>query len=93
MYYEWCSDVSDRNIHCTEMFKKGTGEIYKKGHRKIDFENLGPEIVKKILRSKKMEINTDKIAEDCIKAINEKIKNLKTLNIIVAGKTGVGKAH
>ena len=24
-----------------------------------------------------MEINTDKIAEDCIKAINEKIKNLK----------------
>lgn len=27
--------------------KKGTGEIYKKGHRKIDFENLGPEIVKK----------------------------------------------
>ena len=39
-----------------------------------------------------MEINTDKIAEDCIKAINEKIKNLKTLNIIVAGKTGVGKS-
>ena len=38
-----------------------------------------------------MEINTDKIAEECIKAINEKIKNLKTLNIIVAGKTGVGK--
>ena len=25
-----------------------------------------------------MEINTDKIAEDCIKAINEKIKNLKS---------------
>ena len=22
VYYEWCSDVSDRNIHCTEMFKK-----------------------------------------------------------------------
>ena len=39
-----------------------------------------------------MEINTDKIAEDCIKAINEKIKNLKTLNIIVAGKTGGGKS-
>lgn len=39
-----------------------------------------------------MEINTDKIAEECIKAINEKIKNLKTLNIIVAGKTGVGKS-
>lgn len=39
-----------------------------------------------------MEINTDKIAEECIKAINEKIRNLKTLNIIVAGKTGVGKS-
>ena len=39
-----------------------------------------------------MEINVDKIAEDCIKAINEKIRNLKTLNIIVAGKTGVGKS-
>lgn len=39
-----------------------------------------------------MEINTDKIAEECIKAINDKIKNLKTLNIIVAGKTGVGKS-
>ncbi len=39
-----------------------------------------------------MEVNTDKIAEECIKAIGEKIKNLKTLNIIVAGKTGVGKS-
>ncbi len=39
-----------------------------------------------------MEINTAKIAEECIKAINEKIRNLKTLNIIVAGKTGVGKS-
>lgn len=39
-----------------------------------------------------MEINTEKIAEDCIKAINERIRNLKTLNIIVAGKTGVGKS-
>jgi len=39
-----------------------------------------------------MEINTDKIAEECMKAINEKIRNLKTLNIIVAGKTGVGKS-
>ena len=39
-----------------------------------------------------MEINTDKIAEECIKAIGEKIKNLKMLNIIVAGKTGVGKS-
>lgn len=39
-----------------------------------------------------MEISTEKIAEDCIKAINERIRNLKTLNIIVAGKTGVGKS-
>ncbi len=39
-----------------------------------------------------MEISTERIAEDCIKAINEKINNLKTLNIIVAGKTGVGKS-
>lgn len=39
-----------------------------------------------------MELNTNKIAEECIKAINEKIRNLKTLNIIVAGKTGVGKS-
>lgn len=39
-----------------------------------------------------MEINTAKIAEECIKAINEKIRNLKTLNIIVAGKTGAGKS-
>lgn len=39
-----------------------------------------------------MEYNVNKIAEDCIKAINERIKNLNTLNIIVAGKTGVGKS-
>ncbi len=39
-----------------------------------------------------MEFDTDKIAADCIKAIADKIQNLKTLNIIVAGKTGVGKS-
>ena len=39
-----------------------------------------------------MTIDTDKIANDCMKAINDKIRNLKTLNIIVAGKTGVGKS-
>ncbi len=39
-----------------------------------------------------MELNLEKTAEDCIKAISEKIRNLKTLNIIVAGKTGVGKS-
>ncbi len=33
-----------------------------------------------------------KVAQDTIDAINEKIQNLSTLNIIVAGKTGVGKS-
>ena len=37
-------------------------------------------------------IDTIKIANDCIKAINDRIRNLKNLNIIVAGKTGVGKS-
>ena len=37
-------------------------------------------------------MDTDKIAQEAINAIAEKIKNLKTLNIIVAGKTGVGKS-
>lgn len=39
-----------------------------------------------------MAIDADKVAQDAIKAIAEKIKNLNTLNIIVAGKTGVGKS-
>ena len=39
-----------------------------------------------------MQIDTDKMAQQCIDAINEKIKNLKTLNIIVVGKSGVGKS-
>ena len=39
-----------------------------------------------------MDINTDKVAEDCIRTIAERIRNLKKLNIIVAGKTGVGKS-
>ena len=39
-----------------------------------------------------MSVDTEKIAKDCINLIAEKIKNLKTLNIIVAGKTGVGKS-
>ena len=33
-----------------------------------------------------------KFAQDCVNSINEKIKNLKHMNIIVAGKTGVGKS-
>ena len=39
-----------------------------------------------------MEIDPGKIEQDAIDQIAEKIKNLKTLNIIVAGKTGVGKS-
>ena len=37
-------------------------------------------------------IDTDAVAAECLKAINEKIRNLKNLNIIVVGKTGVGKS-
>lgn len=39
-----------------------------------------------------MAIDTNKIAQEAIGAIADKIKNLNTLNIIVAGKTGVGKS-
>lgn len=39
-----------------------------------------------------MAIDTNKIAQEAIDAIADKIKNLNTLNIIVAGKTGVGKS-
>ena len=39
-----------------------------------------------------MQFDTDKMAQQCIDAINEKIRNLKTLNIIVIGKSGVGKS-
>lgn len=39
-----------------------------------------------------MEINTDQVAQQCVDAINQKIKNLKKLNIIVLGKSGVGKS-
>lgn len=39
-----------------------------------------------------MTIDTGKMVQDCMNAINERIRNLKHLNIIVAGKTGVGKS-
>jgi uncharacterized protein (DUF697 family)/GTPase SAR1 family protein len=39
-----------------------------------------------------MALDIDKVAQEAINAIADKIKNLKTLNIIVAGKTGVGKS-
>lgn len=38
------------------------------------------------------DFDATKFAQDCIKAINEKIKNLTHMNIIVVGKTGVGKS-
>ena len=39
-----------------------------------------------------MQIDTDQMAQKCIDAINERINNLKTLNIIAVGKSGVGKS-
>lgn len=39
-----------------------------------------------------MELNTEKFAADCVEAINSNINSLKTLNIIVVGKTGAGKS-
>ena len=39
-----------------------------------------------------MTIDTNQVVQDCVNAIKEKISNLATLNIIVAGKTGVGKS-
>ncbi len=39
-----------------------------------------------------MQIDTDKVAQQCIDAIKEKIHNLKTLNVMVIGKSGVGKS-
>ena len=38
-----------------------------------------------------MTYDAAKVVQDTMGAITEKIKNLKTLNIIVAGKTGVGQ--
>jgi small GTP-binding protein len=40
----------------------------------------------------KVQIDTDKMAEQLINTINDKVKNLKTLNIIIIGKSGVGKS-
>ena len=39
-----------------------------------------------------MQIDTDKMAQQLIDTVNDKIKNLKTLNIIIIGKSGVGKS-
>lgn len=45
-----------------------------------------------IYKEKWMEVNTDEIAKKCMDTINEKLKNLKKLNIIVVGKSVVGKS-
>lgn len=37
-------------------------------------------------------INQDQVAQQCMNVINSKIKNLKKINIIVVGKSGVGKS-
>lgn len=39
-----------------------------------------------------MTMDIDKIAQEAIELIADKINNLNTLNVIVAGKTGVGKS-
>ena len=39
-----------------------------------------------------MIVNTEQVAQDAINAIANRIKNLNNQNIIVAGKTGVGKS-
>ena len=39
-----------------------------------------------------MAIDIDKIAQEAIDLIADKISNLNTFNVIVAGKTGVGKS-
>ena len=38
------------------------------------------------------EIDLGKLAQDCLDAIQKEIKGLKKLNVIIAGKTGVGKS-
>ncbi len=39
-----------------------------------------------------MTVDIDRAAQDAVNLIADRIRNLKTLNIIVAGKTGVGKS-
>ncbi len=39
-----------------------------------------------------MQIDIEKMANQCVDAIKEEFENLKTLNIVVLGKSGVGKS-
>lgn len=80
-----------------QLLEKYSNKMYKSllKKEKIDLISTGQEIVmhdKKKKENKRMAIDIDKNAQEAINAIADKIKNLKTLNIIVAGKTGVGKS-
>ncbi len=37
-------------------------------------------------------MDVNKLVDDCINAVHERIRNLNTLNVIIVGKTGVGKS-
>lgn len=39
-----------------------------------------------------MDMNLNDLLEDCVQAIDKKMKNLNMLNIVLVGKTGVGKS-
>lgn len=39
-----------------------------------------------------MQIDTDTVVQDCMSALNDKMKNMKKVNIMVIGKSGVGKS-
>lgn len=39
-----------------------------------------------------MQTDLDLIVQQCIEAINDKIRNLNKLNIMIIGKSGVGKS-
>ena len=38
-----------------------------------------------------MTVNIEQVTRQCMDSINSKIKNLNKLNIIIIGKSGVGK--
>lgn len=75
-----------------------TNKAYKRSVKKKnenEDDDWGPELVKKNeneLGERKMEKNINEIAQKCMDAINEKLRDLKKLNIIVVGKSGVGKS-
>ena len=37
-------------------------------------------------------MDVNKLVDDCINAVHERIRNLNTLNVVIVGKTGVGKS-